>query len=86
MAEHRRHQRMSMTCRVRLMHPNIGERTVEAGNISDAGIFLLAEDLEGLEVGTIVQGQVLDMAAGSPQMDLEVRRFEPDGVGLRICE
>jgi len=86
MPDSRRHARIPMKCRVKIQHPSIGEIVVESGDISDSGIFLLAEDTEGLEVGTIVKGQVQGMMEDAPVLDMEVVRFESDGIGLRFCE
>ena len=39
--------------------------------------------VETLSVGTVVKGQVLDMAEGGPVVTMEVVRTDVNGVGLR---
>jgi len=75
-----------MSCKVRIEHPSIGAALLKSSDISDTGIFLIAEEPLGLKVGQVVKGQVQGMLEESPVLDMEVMRLETDGIGLRFCD
>ncbi len=81
----RKHKRTPFRCKIKVWHQEVGEVVVETRNVSDGGVYLLmgSSVVETLSVGTVVKGQVLDMAEGGPVVTMEVVRTDVNGVGLR---
>lgn len=73
-----------MTVRVKIAHPAIGEKIVKTKNISDSGLFILAEPTEMPAIGEIVIGQVQGMIDDPPSLEMEIVRTEKDGIGLQF--
>ena len=84
MQNRRRHPRIPMTVRVKIVHPAIGEKIVKTKNISDSGLFILAEPTEMPAIGEIVIGQVQGMIDDPPSLEMEIVRTEKDGIGLQF--
>lgn len=85
MSEQRKHPRIPMKCRVKVIHADIGEVVVNTRDISDGGIFLITDPVEMPPIGTVVKGQVQDMPGGEgPVLQLEIVRVESGGIGLRF--
>ena len=86
MTEKRRSIRTKLTTRIRITHESIGEIETVTRDISNTGVFLVMENFELLEIGTIVKGQVLDLPEEAPVVSMEVVRYAPDGIGLRFVD
>ena len=84
MQNRRRHTRIPMTVRVKITHPAIGEKIVKTKNISDSGLFILAEPTEMPAIGEIVIGQVQGMIDDPPSLEMVIVRTEKDGIGLQF--
>tara|TARA_R110001599_G_scaffold67755_3_gene191076 strand:- start:2903 stop:3220 length:318 start_codon:yes stop_codon:yes gene_type:complete len=80
----RHDQRTPMKVQVKVHHPSIGSVIVQTRDISDSGIFLLTEDIEVPDIGTIVEGQIQGMDVEGPILKLEIVRMEPAGIGLKF--
>ncbi len=83
--EHRTSRRTPMRCRIKISHESFGEIEVFTRDVSDTGVFLLAQDNAQLPIGAIVKGQVQGMPMEAPVLDMEVVRLAPEGMGLRYC-
>ncbi len=82
--DHRKYRRTRITFEVELMHPMCGNLLLKTRDISDGGIFLIAESDILLEVGHIVEVQVKGMNQQAPIVKMEVVRVEDEGMGLRF--
>lgn len=82
--DQRNDHRTPIKVQVKVHHPSIGDVLVQTRDISDSGIFLLTEDIEVPEIGTIVEGQVQGMDVEGPILKLEIVRMEPAGIGLKF--
>lgn len=82
--EQRRDRRTLFACRIKISHPQLGERIVSTRDISDGGVFILLDKNEVPPIGSIVQGQVQGLTDDAPILDMEVVRIEDEGIGLRF--
>jgi hypothetical protein len=90
MQEHRRHRRMKVPLRVEISHPSFGSLQVEAGDMSDAGVFLLMDERYHLDPGenVIVRTLQLGVHGGESSIPLTMRvmRCNKTGMGLELVE
>ena len=85
MSEHRGSLRTPFRSKIRITHDTIGTIETITRDISNNGVFLLMPDIEVPPMGSIVQGQVLDLPGGNaPVLDMKVVREEEEGIGLRF--
>lgn len=71
--------------RILIEHPQHGRLLVHTRDISDSGVFVILDDAQTLlQIGEVVSGQVQDMPMEAPVVQMEVVRFETDGMGLRF--
>ncbi|MDE1462916.1 PilZ domain-containing protein [Spartinivicinus poritis] len=84
--EKRRHQRTKVTLQIKLMSNGDEGITLKTRDISDSGIFLLAEEDSIPPLGTIVKVQVQGLPIPAPVCTMEVVRQEPEGFGLRMLD
>jgi len=84
MNEQRRHPRIEMRLKVQISHESMDSVVLVTRDISQSGIYLVTDDAELPPVGTIVEGQVQGEVEDPPQVQMEVVRVEPEGVGLRF--
>lgn len=82
--DQRHDKRTPIRVQVKVSHPSIGSVIVQTRDISDSGIFLLTENIEVPDIGTIVEGQVQGMDIEGPILKLEIVRMEPAGIGLKF--
>lgn len=83
--DNRRYPRIPVRCRVMISHHSIGEMLVHTRDISDGGIFIIADPGAMPPIGTQVRGQVQGMIADAPIVDMLIVRVETDGIGLKFC-
>lgn len=83
--DNRRYPRIPVRCRVMITHDSIGEMLVHTRDISDGGIFIIADPTAMPPIGTQVRGQVQGMIADAPVVDMMIVRVETDGIGLKFC-
>ncbi len=86
MSNKRKHPRIPMAVKVKIFHESFGEKIVKTRNISDSGLFLLAEPTELPSIGEIVTGMVQGMIDNPPVLNMKIVRAEKDGVGLQFFE
>ena len=84
--ERRRFERVPLHTRMRIMHASFGEAIVKTRDLSHGGVFLFTEGISMPPVGTIIEGQVQDEYGERPVVEMEIVRFESDGVGVQFSD
>lgn len=85
MADKRDGIRTPMVTRIRITCDSMPEFIAKTRDISDCGVFIVMDGGVLPAVGSVVQGQVLDLPVDdAPLVDMEVVRVEPGGIGLRF--
>jgi len=82
----RRHSRVPLNVEVKISHPDIGELIVKTRNLSDGGLFIVADPTAMPPIGEIVQGQVQAESGDFPVVSMKIVRTEDDGLGLQFIE
>ncbi|MBU2707598.1 PilZ domain-containing protein [Zooshikella marina] len=84
MTEKRRTDRTKVTFVVEVTIPEGDSKRLKTQDISDGGVFLLADDFFP-ELGTVVDIQVVGLPGGdAPRLQMEVVRHTDNGFGLRM--
>jgi hypothetical protein len=83
--ERRRHPRLPLPARIRVMHASFGSMVVSSRDISDGGVFISNGEQPYPPVGELVQVQALDMPVEAEVLDARIVRVESSGVGLEFC-
>ncbi|MBB3169651.1 PilZ domain-containing protein [Simiduia aestuariiviva] len=83
--DNRRYPRIPVRCRVLIQHASCGEVLAQTRDISDGGIFIVANPEVMPPVGTEVRGQVQGMLVDAPVVDMIIVRIEEGGLGLKFC-
>lgn len=84
MTEKRRTDRTKVTFVVEVTIPEGDSKRLKTRDISDGGVFLLADDFFP-ELGTVVDIQVVGLPGGdAPRLQMEVVRHTDNGFGLRM--
>lgn len=86
--DQRRHPRISLQIEVELIAPELGTITLQSDNLSNAGLFLCAEQSMPLQLGSEVCVR-LKQALGDgepPLVKARVVRIEEHGIGLQFEE
>jgi hypothetical protein len=86
MENKRRHPRNPMTVNVKVSHPDIGEKVVKTKDISESGLYIIAEPTEMPPIGEIVQGQIQGMLEDPPVVKMKIVRIDEEGIGLQFIE
>jgi hypothetical protein len=84
MDNRRTHPRTPMKVRVKILNSSVGEKIVVTRNISDGGLFLVAEPTEMPNIGEVVEAQVQGILENPPIVRARIVRLESDGVGLQF--
>lgn len=84
MKDKRKYIRTELEGPVSLTHPGIGAIITRTRDVSDAGVYLLADIVPGLSVGDEVQIQAQDLD-DAPVLKARVVRIEKAGVALIFC-
>jgi len=82
----RRHSRVPLNVEVKISHPDIGELIVKTRNLSDGGLFIVADPTAMPPIGEIVHGQVQAESGDFPVVPMKIVRTEDDGLGLQFVE
>lgn len=86
MDNRREHPRIPMTVNIKITHPDIGEKVIKTKDVSDGGLFILAEPTAMPPIGSIVTGQVQGIIESAPELKMEIVRTDSNGVGLRYVD
>lgn len=83
--ERRRHPRIQLPLLVEIQHPSIGRLDCIARDISEGGVYVQVET-DGVQVGatlklTLKNPNTID-SQPTPTVAMEVKRVEPEGLGL----
>lgn len=85
MQEKRRAVRTPFKSRIRITHDELGSVETITKDVSDTGVFLFLNGEFYLDLGTVIQAQVLGLPGGdAPVLELEVVRADEEGVGLKF--
>jgi len=84
MSEQRKHPRTALTLEVKISHHAMRSVVLLTRDISESGIFVVTDSSALPPIGSVVEGQVQGEMEDPPQVQMEVVRVEPDGVGLRF--
>lgn len=76
--------RTPFVCKLKLMHPVVGELVVKTRDISDSGAYVMVEADLLLPIGTRLSGQVQGLMDDAPVLPMEVVRCDAGGMGLRF--
>ena len=86
MPDQRKYQRTSMSARIMVRHPDIGERVFQMRDLSDGGIFVVVERGDFPEVGCFVEVQVQGLPVAAPVRQMRVVRSSGEGFGLEFVD
>lgn len=81
-ANGRIHVRSKMRAKIKITSSSVGEILAHTQDLSDGGLFALAEGQSLPGVGEIVQVQVRGSFIDAPILEAEVIRANSEGVGL----
>jgi len=88
--EQRRHKRARIALKVEVSHPEAGNLEVISRDMSDGGVFLLAESDARLTVGDQVRVRSKELGINGDEFGLflkmQVVRMEQTGIGLALLE
>lgn len=87
--ENRKHLRIGCKVEIQLTLSDNRQFDVNTLNISDGGLFLILDDIEMPEVGTVVSvkvKQALGDGEEAPTNQAIVVRHEPSGIGLKFID
>ncbi|WP_235015292.1 PilZ domain-containing protein [Oceanicoccus sp. KOV_DT_Chl] len=84
-SNNRRHVRTKLRADIKVTHPEIGDLSLRTGDISDGGVYILAEGQELPEIGEVVKVQVQGIGGGeAPILEMRIVRIDKDGIGLEF--
>lgn len=83
MHERREHPRIPLRVKIKIAHPDFGEKVVLTKNFSEGGLFIIVKPTDLPPPGSIVKGQIQDLPEDAPVVDMRIVRVEQDGVGLQ---
>ena len=86
MNEKRRHIRTNFTARVKLMHPDLGEKSYETRDIAHGGLFVCVSEQLDLPIGTEVTVQDAEIMEDPPLVKAKIVRVDRDGIALMFIE
>lgn len=86
MENKRKHPRFPLNVDVKISHPDIGEQIVKTRDLSDGGIFILADPTAMPPIGEIIHGQVQGESDDFPVVSMKIVRIEDDGLGLQFID
>lgn len=84
--DRREHLRTALNAKVRVTHEKFGTGVFATRDISDGGIFIVAEGGFAPEIGDNVTVQVQGLPVPAPELEMVVVRATVDGYGLRFSE
>lgn len=85
MSDQRKYERLPLSAKVKITHPDIGSVMVWTRDLSDGGVFLITNDIKLPPIGSVVEGQVQGSMENPPTIKMEIVRVERDGVGVKFC-
>lgn len=85
MSDKRKHERLPLSAKVKITHPDIGSVMVWTRDVSDGGVFLITNDTKLPPIGSVVEGQVQGSMENAPIIKMEIVRVDCNGVGVKFC-
>lgn len=80
----RQHIRTKLRTKIKLMHPELGDSIWSTGDISDGGVFLIADGKALPAMGDVVKIQVQNLPVEAPVVEARVVRVDSEGIGLEF--
>jgi hypothetical protein len=80
----RRHVRIELPARVRLVHPDIGEVVLKTRDVSDSGVYIICDNPGLLPVGSVVKMQVISDDVEMPVVGAKIVRNDSEGIGMEF--
>lgn len=85
-SERRESLRTPVKLSIKVFHETMGELQLYTGNISDTGVYILAENQVVPPVGDLVTVQLQGLPAETPRLQARVVRSASDGMGLMFVD
>jgi hypothetical protein len=86
MIENRQYERTDFEAEVELRHPSLGRVILKSRDVSDGGLFLIANGTDELPpIGSMVEVRALVFGDAAPILKATVVRTTADGIGLMYC-
>lgn len=82
----RQHVRTKLRTQIKLTHPELEESIWSTGDISDGGVYLLAEGKQTPALGDVVKIQVQNLPVEAPVVEARVVRVDSEGIGLEFVD
>lgn len=86
MSEKRKEQRHPLAATMKISHPDIGDVFVKTKDLSEHGLFVLADPQNMPPVGSIVKCQVQRGEVEMPVLSMKIVRAVSDGLGLLFVD
>jgi len=80
----RRHVRIELPAKVKLIHPDIGEVVLKTRDVSDGGVYIMCDNPGLLPVGSVVQMQVISDDVEMPIVAAKIVRNDSQGIGMEF--
>ena len=82
----RQHIRTKLRTKIKLTHPEQEDSIWSTGDISDGGVYLLAEGKTLPNLGDVVKIQVQNLPVEAPVVEARVVRVDSEGIGLEFVD
>ena len=83
-ADKRRSVRTPFKSRIKITHSTFGSAETMTRDISDTGVYLYLNGDFYLDLGYVIEGQVLGLPMEAPTVNMEVVRLDEEGAGLKF--
>ncbi|MGK0500128.1 MAG: hypothetical protein ACJAYG_001774 [Oceanicoccus sp.] len=81
----RKHIRTKLRADVKIFHPELGDLTLQTGDISNDGAYILAQGNSMPEIGESLKVQMQGISGGNaPVMEMKIVRVDKLGIGLQF--
>jgi len=80
----RRHVRIELPAKVKIIHPDIGEVVLNTRDVSDSGVYVICDNPELLPVGSVVTMQVISDDMDMPVVGAKIVRNDSEGIGMEF--
>jgi hypothetical protein len=84
MTNKRKHIRTRLNAKVNVSHASLGTITAVLRDLSDGGLYLIADGWTPPPIGSRVQVQVTSLNGDAPVVEAEIVRIDDEGMGMRF--
>ena len=82
MSERRKHSRIPVRLRFKIIHPDVGEKIVHTRDLSEGGLYVITDPADLPARGAVVKGQMLDTEVEAPVIEMKIVHVGKNGLGL----